>query len=144
MSLTFLNCKHRLLKHGRKAKRNVNTTETVISLRRDGFSQYKIADIIGVSQSCISKFLRKFNRSGNIENLPRSGRPRKTDERGGGGRKILRCVKTDRRQTLAEITNEANNALPSSVSSRTFRRRLRFFWLYKEENSQNINNSERE
>lgn len=98
--------------------------QLVISLRRDGFSQYKIADIIGVSQSCISKFLRKFNRRRNIENLPRSGRPRKTDEK--GDRKNLRCVKTDTRQTLAEITNEANNALPSSVSSRTVRRRLRF------------------
>lgn len=38
---------------------------------------------------------------------------------GVGGRKILRCVKTERRQTLAEITNEVNNVTPSSVSSRT-------------------------
>lgn len=64
--------------------------QLVISLRQDKFRQYKIAGIIGVSQSCISKFLRKFNRSGNIENLPRSGRPQKTDER--GERKILRCL----------------------------------------------------
>lgn len=44
----------------------------------------------------------------------------------GGIGKLLRCVKTDRRQILAEITNKTNNVLPSSVSSRTVRRRLRF------------------
>jgi predicted transcriptional regulator len=54
----------------------VNTPEKmVVSLREDGFSQYKIADILGVSQSCISRFFRKFNQNGSIENLPRSGRP---------------------------------------------------------------------
>jgi transposase len=65
--------------------------QTMVSLREDGFSQYKIAEILEVSQSCISRFLRKFNQSGSIENLPRSGRPRKTNEQ--GDRKILRCVK---------------------------------------------------
>ena len=108
----------------RRKEMSTPQKQMVVSLREDGFSQYKIAEIMGVSQSCISRFLRKFNQSGSIENLPRSGRPRKTDER--GDRKILRCVKTDRRQTLAEITNDANNVLPSSVSSRTVRRRLRF------------------
>ena len=49
-----------------------------------------------------SKSIHKFNQSGSIENLPRSGRPRKTDER--GDRKILRCVKTDRRQVIRKLT----------------------------------------
>jgi hypothetical protein len=35
-------------------------------------------------------------------------------------------IRTDRPQTLAEMTNDANNLLLSSVSSRTVRKRLRF------------------
>jgi transposase len=83
----------------------------VVSLRENGSSQCKIADTLGVSQSCISRFLLKFNQNGSTENLPRSDRPRKTDEQ--GDRKFLRSVKTDRRQTLLEITNDVNNFLPS-------------------------------
>lgn len=32
--------------------------QLMIAIRQDGFSQNKIADITGVSQSCNSKFLR--------------------------------------------------------------------------------------
>lgn len=49
-----------------------------------------------VNIEAILKYSSKFLRRENIENLPRSGRPRKTDER--GDRKILCYVKTDRRQ----------------------------------------------
>jgi transposase len=69
----------------RRKEMSTPQKQMVISLREDGISQYKIAEILGVSQSCISRFLRKFNRSRCIENLSRSGRPRKTDEQ-----KILR------------------------------------------------------
>lgn len=49
-----------------------------------------------VNIEAILKYSSKFLRRENIENLPRSGRPRKTDER--GDRKILSYVKTCRRQ----------------------------------------------
>jgi hypothetical protein len=65
----------------------------------------------------VSKFLKRES----CENQRRSGRPRKTDDR--GDRKILRCVKTDRRQNLTEITNKVNNVLPNTNSSRTVRKR---------------------
>ena len=72
----------------------------------------------------MSNFLKRFNQRESCENERQSGRPRKTDDR--GDRKILRCVKTDRRQSLTEITNKLNNVLPNTISSRTVRRRLRF------------------
>jgi transposase len=59
----------------RRKEMSTPQKQMVVSLREDGFSQYKIAEILGVSQSCISRFLCKFNQSGSIENLPRSGRP---------------------------------------------------------------------
>jgi hypothetical protein len=69
-------------------------------------------------------FLKRFNQRESCENERQSGRPRKTDDR--SDRKILRCVKTDRRQSLTEITNKVNNVLPNTISTRTVRRRLRF------------------
>jgi transposase len=77
--------------------------EVAISLFEDGENQRRIAEILGVSQSGVSKFLKRFNQRESCENERRSGRPRKTDDR--GDIKILRCVKTDRRQSLTEITN---------------------------------------
>ena len=72
----------------------------------------------------MSNFFKRFNQRESCENERQSGRPRKTDDR--GDRKILRCVKMDRRQSLTEITNKLNNVLPNTISSRTVRRRLRF------------------
>ena len=68
--------------------------------------------------------MKRINQPEICENERRSGRPRKTDDR--GDRKILPCVKTDRRQCLTEITNKVNNVLPNTISSRTVRKRLRF------------------
>ena len=78
------------------------------------------------SQSGVSKFLKRFNQRETCENERRSVRPRKTDDRFRGDREILRCVKMDRRQSLTEITSKMNNFLPSTISSRTVHRRLRF------------------
>ena len=60
-----------------------------------------------------------------MENLHGTGRPPKSDSK--GDRRIIRHVKTHRKQTLAEITNCVNNILPQQpLSSRTVRRRLRY------------------
>jgi DNA-binding MarR family transcriptional regulator len=82
----------------------------IISLFEDGVNQRWIAEILGVSQSGVSKFLKRFNQRESCENERQNGWPRKTDDRGDG--KILLCVKTDRRQSLTEITNKVNNVLP--------------------------------
>jgi hypothetical protein len=69
----------------------------------------------------MSTNFKRFNQRERCENERRSGRPRKTDD--PGDRKILRCMK---RQCLTEITNNVNNVLPNTISSKTVRRRLRF------------------
>jgi len=45
------------------------------------FSQKYIADLLKVSQSCLSQLLKQMNCHSNLENLSRSGSPRKTDNR---------------------------------------------------------------
>jgi len=89
---------------GKRKQMSTPQKEVAISLFEDGVNQRRIAEILGVSQSGLSKCLKRFNQRESCENERRSGRPRKTDDR--GDRKILRCVKTDRQHSLMEITNK--------------------------------------
>jgi len=89
---------------GKRKQMSTPQKEVAISLFEDGVNQRRIAEILGVSQSGVSKFLKRFNQREICENERQSGRPRKTDDR--GDRKILRCVKTDRQHSLMEITNK--------------------------------------
>ena len=58
------------------------------------------------------------------ENLPRSGRGRKTGVQ--GDRIMYRMLRSDRRQSLGEITDQFNCQFVTKISSRTVRRRLNF------------------
>ena len=106
-----------------RAELTVDQKKTIINLIEGNFSQSHIADLLNVSQSCISKFLKRWNCRNNVENLCRSGRPRKSDSR--SDRRLIRHVKCHRKQTLKEITNTVNQILPRPLSSRTVRQRLR-------------------
>jgi hypothetical protein len=59
---------------------------------------------------------------GNIENLPQSGGRRKTTPR--DDRILFRSTKTNRRQTLKDVTARFNQRTGCNVSSRTVCRRL--------------------
>ena len=60
---------------------------------------------------------------GSEENLPRSGRGRKTGVR--GDRIMYRMLRSDRRQSLGEITDQFNRQFVTKISSRTVRRPLK-------------------
>jgi hypothetical protein len=83
---------------GKHKQMSTPQKEVVISLLEDGVNQRRITEISRVSQSCVSECFKRFNQRETCENERRSGRPRKTDDR--GDRKILRCAKTDRRHTV--------------------------------------------
>lgn len=54
---------------------NLQTRELVLKWKNDGKTQQQIADLVGCNQSAISRLILKFNRTGDVKNLPRSGRP---------------------------------------------------------------------
>jgi len=93
----------------------VEQKNVVTKLQSEQFSQRKIADKSGVTQSCVCKVLKRAKHRNIVENLPRSWRVSKTGIR--GDRRI--------KQTLTEITNTVNEWLPQRISARTVRRRLR-------------------
>src|SRR3989338_4192412 len=54
---------------------NLQTRELVLKWKKEGKTQQQIADLIGCNQSAVSRLIEKFNKTGSVRNLPRSGRP---------------------------------------------------------------------
>jgi transposase len=53
----------------------LQTRELVLKWRKEGKTQQEMADLIGCNQSAISRLIVKYEQTGSIKNLPRSGRP---------------------------------------------------------------------
>ena len=76
----------------------------------------------GINSRTVQKFLKRVRERGNVENLPRSGSRRKTTPR--DDRILYRSIKSNRRQTLKDVTSRFNARTGYSVSTRTVSRRL--------------------
>jgi len=53
----------------------IKERELIIKLYNEGKKQQDIANILGCSQPKVSFWIRRYSRTGNLKNLPRSGRP---------------------------------------------------------------------
>ena len=54
---------------------NLQTRELVLKWKKEGKTQQQIADLVGCNQSAVSRLIDKVKKTGNVKNLPRSGRP---------------------------------------------------------------------
>lgn len=54
---------------------NIKERELIIKFHQEGKSSYDIAGILDISQTKASFWIRRYKKTGNLENLPRSGRP---------------------------------------------------------------------
>ena len=96
--------------------------EIIVNLSNEGFSSFKIQNMTGINSRTIQKLLKRMRERGSIENLPRSEGRRKTTPR--DDRILFRSVKTNRRQTLIDVTARFNQRTSCNVSSITVCRRL--------------------
>lgn len=55
----------------------VKERELIVQWYEDGKCQQEIAGLLGCNQSSVSRFIAKYNHTGLLRNLPRSGRPTK-------------------------------------------------------------------
>ena len=55
--------------------------ELIISLHNKNKSSYEIADILGISQTKASFWIRRYKKTENFEDMPRSGRPTPLNEK---------------------------------------------------------------
>ncbi|KAJ8288409.1 hypothetical protein COCON_G00010680 [Conger conger] len=95
--------------------------QTIIKLKNEKKSIRDIAETVGVSKSTVWHIVKKQERTGELSNGKRSGRPRKTtvvdDE------KILSIVKKKPFSTAEQIKNTLQN-VGVDVSTTTIKRRL--------------------
>lgn len=54
---------------------NLQTRELVLKWAKENKTQQQIADLVGCNQSAISRLIAKYNKTGSVKNMPRSGRP---------------------------------------------------------------------
>ena len=80
--------------------------DAIVRLHRSGMSKKEIADSLGINYSTVLKFLKQFQQTNSVENVPRSGRPKKMDDR--GCRVLNRILREDKSATLVDITNKFN------------------------------------
>lgn len=56
---------------------SIEQRRVIIQLDKKGKTQQEIAELMDCNQSSVSRFLKKYKISGQIKDLPRSGRPTK-------------------------------------------------------------------
>ena len=96
-SATRLQINRRVFKMGRKSKElSEDRKQLVVDLKREGH----------IPESTMCSIWKKYNSTGNVENIPIVGLPRKVTQRGEV--RLLRTVIKNRGKVLREITNDFN------------------------------------
>nr|XP_042895018.1 uncharacterized protein LOC122268773 [Parasteatoda tepidariorum] len=95
----------------------------IIGLRTKGGSISETTDFVNCSRAAVVKVYRAWQ-NGTIQNKRRGtcGAPRAKDSR--GERRLRRCVQTNRRATVEQLTVRMNQGATKSVSSTTVQRTL--------------------
>lgn len=60
---------------------STDTKKAIVKLVESGLSCRKIAEMLGINPSTVHKFLKRYRQRNSAENIPRTGRPRKCDDR---------------------------------------------------------------
>ena len=108
---------------GRKSKElSEDRKQLVVDLKREGHRNCEIVKLLHIPESTIRSIWKKYNSTGNVENIPRVGRPRKVTRRGEV--RLLRTVKKNRGKVLREITNDFNEGGVVRVHPKTIQRYL--------------------
>lgn len=97
--------------------------QVIVELYSNGEKVSDIARSVNISLASVYRVIGKFQRTGSLENLPRSGRTRSIGDR--EYRRLQRIVNRDRLAPLGEITARFNENKPTSVSKKTIKRRLK-------------------
>jgi transposase len=93
-SATRLQINRRVFKMGRKSKElSEDRKQLVVDLKREGHRHCEIVKLLRISESTIRSIWKKYNTTGNVENISRVGRPRKVTRRGEV--RLLRTVKKE-------------------------------------------------
>jgi transposase len=100
---------------------NKNTSpelrHAIYNMALNGFSTTVIADLYNMSTRTVRHIIAVRRDRGHSKDAPRSGQPKKLDERSTCH--LKQVLDRDRRQTLGDLTKFINTAIPASVSEKT-------------------------
>jgi len=94
----------------------------IVGLHKGQHNPSDISRILDIPRTTVNDVIRKWEKEGRTSPAPRSGRPPLLDEH--DQRQLVRLVKEDRQQSLAQITENFNNLGLKNVSEVTIRRNL--------------------
>ena len=92
------------------------------TLSEEGMSVNELSQRFNVDRRTVQRFLRKVEEHGNIDDRPRSGRPRRSSER--QDRQLIRLSSGNPRLVSRELNRQWNALTGIETSSSTVRRRL--------------------
>ena len=122
-SATRLQINRHVFKIGRKSKElSEDRKQLVVNMKREGYRNCEIVKLLHIPESTIRSIWKKYNSTGNVENIPRVERPRKVTRRGEV--RLLRTVKNNRGKVLREITDDSNEGGVVRVHPKTIQRYL--------------------
>lgn len=107
-------------------KIDINIRVNVVQSLQNGISQSEVARNFEISRCSVQNIWKKFTRCGDVNDCPRSGRPRKSDER--SDRKLARLSRKMPKATAAELRFQCN--MSEKVSVATVQRILRKYGLF--------------
>ena len=105
-----------------------STRSEAIGLYKGGSGVAKISKILKINCSTLHYIIRKWKRRGSTSNLKRAGRPMLMTER--GRRQLKSIVKSNRRSSLRNLTNQYNDGKVCQLSQKTISRNLHRLGFY--------------
>ena len=102
--------------------------QRIVRLLADANSQQEVARMLGVSQGCISKILRRNGETGRPHQRKRGGSMKISTPR--EDRQLLRMVKTNRFISVPRLRMQMIRRYGRRMSVRTIRRRLLADWYW--------------
>lgn len=98
------------------------TKNEIIGMMKAGKGPTEIGRLLKISTNCASQTIKKYKLNGNVKDLKRSGRPRKTSVH--CDRLIFKLARQDPRASAKKIAQNINPTLENQISSRTVNNRL--------------------
>ena len=94
----------------------------IIDLHQDQLDYKKISKITGISISTIRWIIKKYERTGQVQDLPKSGRPKKTSQR--LDKLIAKQLDENPFSTVEDINKYLKNNNLADISTQTVRNRI--------------------
>ncbi|CAL1671580.1 unnamed protein product [Lasius platythorax] len=106
----------------------IQLREVVVKLSRNGNTSQEISALLSIGKTTVNNIINKFKTTGNVADLPRRGRRRKTTAR--VYKLIRRKSVVDVGKTAGMIAQELRDENLADVSRITVSRRLRDIGLF--------------